>query len=104
MTTAPDERPPLQAGDPIPQRVPTPGETAPPILDEAQQQAALQDEQQALDQAVQQAAQAHLQNRAVALNMEVRIRDQRIRDLETEVAELREALDARLPESADDSE
>ena len=35
MTTAPDERPPLQAGDPIPQRVPTPGETAPPtaVLD-----------------------------------------------------------------------
>jgi hypothetical protein len=103
MTTTPDERPPLQAGDPIPERIPTPGETAPPILDEAQQQAAIQDEQNALDQAVQHAAQAHLQNRAVALNMEVRIRDQRIRDLEAENAELREALDSQagLPGSGD---
>lgn len=59
-------------------RAPTPGETAQPILTEAEQTAAIQDEQAA----VQEAVQAHLQNRVVTLNMEVRIRDQKIADLE----------------------
>jgi chromosome segregation ATPase len=82
------EMPPPEA----PERVPTPGETAEPIQDAAVREAAVQDEQNALDDAIQQAQLAHLTQRAVALNVEARTARQRAADLEAELEEVRAAL------------
>lgn len=89
----PGDNAPAPAEPPTaPERERTPGDTAQPLLDETQQQAAIQDEQAAVDSAIQAAIQDHLQNRVVALNMEVRIRDGMIADLRQEVADLRAQL------------